>query len=134
MDQTGQRTITQKSDASLPTPDKNSSFAQWQEAYNVYFTHYARMSPEYMESSPLDYRARENGIRWAHRMVDASLGVLWYASYAGTPPEKRDRFWKKLKDNSVFLVDETDVMTAGETQEPEEASESRDQIHHESPS
>lgn len=141
MDQAGQGSVTQKPvtslssasqpaasqpAASLPTPDKKSSFAQWQEAYNVYFTHYARMSPEYAETGQANYRARARGVQWAHQMVDASLGVLWHVSYAGTPPKKRDSFWKKLKDHSVFLMEETGEAVGSAASKPDRASGPKD--------
>ena len=84
-------------------PDKKSTFAQWQTAYNRYFTYYAQMSPEYMEAKESDYRTRNRGVRWAHQMVEASLGTLWQKVYAKTPTEKREKFWGVLKAKSVFL-------------------------------
>jgi len=90
----------------LPTPNKKSSFAEWQEAYNFYFTMYAKMSPDFMDPDEANYRLREQGTRWAHQMVDACLGPIWQEEYANTKPEKRDKFWKKLKENSTLLPEQ----------------------------
>ena len=104
-------------------PGAKSPFSEWQEAYNQHLAYYARMSPDYRDTDPKNYRARDRGAQWAHNMVEASLGAVWHHVYAGTPLEKRNRIWLKLKSNSVFLDDAAEAL--GEAQEflPQERTE-----------
>ncbi|MBU2760966.1 hypothetical protein [Acidithiobacillus sulfurivorans] len=109
MDSASQRTVTSPASGGGPlagcNPDKTSTLVEWQAAYDRYFTYYAQMSPEYMEAKESDYRTRNRGVRWAHQMVEASLGTIWQKVYAKTPTEKREKFWGVLKAKSIFLED-----------------------------
>lgn len=97
-----------------------SPLSEWQDAYNRYFTHYAGMSTDFNDPDKNDYRARDRGVQWAHAMVDASLGAVWHQIYAGTPLEKRNRVWQKLKSNSVLLEAAREDSSAGQEMLPHE--------------
>jgi hypothetical protein len=85
----------------LPVPTAQSPFHEWQDAYNVYATHYARMSEDLRDTG--NYRAQDNGMKWIKKMVDASLGAIWLHAFPGTKPEKRALHWQRLEQNSVLL-------------------------------
>lgn len=110
-----------------------SPFSEWQDAYNQHLAYYARMSPDYRDTDPKNYRARDRGAQWAHNMVEASLGAVWHHVYAGTLLEKRNRIWLKLKSNSVSLDDaveafgeEQEFLTQERTEEIKEQAEAVD--------
>lgn len=86
----------------LPVPTAQSPFHEWQDAYNVYATHYAKMSEDLRYTG--NYRAQDNGMKWVKKMVDASLGAIWLHAFPGTKPEKRALHWQRLEQNSVLLL------------------------------